>query len=605
MRLGAFFVRIMLQLYQSHYANHHRIIYMRIRMIFGSFVFAMMLISPVSANNASVELQLLLDEHWQNANKEQIFFRKDPDAFRMNGQLPDVSAAGRHRRAAFNQTMLTRLQAIELNELSQADQVTYRLFRFERRAEAKSYRQYDHLFPMNYYAGYHSYFAGAPANMSFLTTKDYENYMISLAGFPKYNADHITNLREAIARGYTHHCPSFENYHQSISKHIVDDVKDSVFYQPLVNMPARFSDADKAHFLSQGLNLITQKVIPEYEKFYLFFTREYMPNCRKVVGISTLEDGEAFYQYLVDYHTTTSLSASEIHALGLSEVKRIRQEMEDIIKQLGFKGDFKAFIVFLRSDPGFYTDSSRDVIEKASYISRKMAGQLPKWFSTLPRSTFDIKPSPGGGSYYVASDGSGTTSGTYFLDTRDLKSRPLYTLEALTFHEAEPGHHLQSSIAMELDTPEFRKTLYHSAYGEGWGLYAERLGKEMGFYQDPYSDFGRLTYEMWRACRLVVDTGMHAFGWSREKAIDYLANNTALSMADVVGQIDRYITWPGQALAYKIGELKIRELRKRAETRLGNKFEIRAFHDQILKNGSLPLAILEELTDEWISKQLK
>jgi uncharacterized protein (DUF885 family) len=232
-----------------------------------------------------------------------------------------------------------------------------------------------------------------------------------------------------------------------------------------------------------------------------------------------------------------------------------------------------------------------------------MAAQLPKWFGNLPRATFDIKSSPNGGAYYVASDGSGTTSGTYFLDTKDLKTQPLYNLEALSFHEAEPGHHFQGSIAMELDVPEFRKTLYHSAYGEGWGLYSESLGKEMGFYTDSYSDFGRLTYEMWRACRLVVDTGMHANGWSRQQAIDYLADNTALSLADVEGQIDRYITWPAQALSYKIGELKIRELRGIAEQALAEDFKIRDFHDQLLINGSLPLALLEELTLEWIEAQ--
>jgi uncharacterized protein (DUF885 family) len=233
-----------------------------------------------------------------------------------------------------------------------------------------------------------------------------------------------------------------------------------------------------------------------------------------------------------------------------------------------------------------------------------MAAQLPKWFSVLPRSTFDIKASPNGGAYYVASDGSGTTSGTYFIDTKDLTSQPLYTLEALTFHEAEPGHHMQSAIAQEVDMPEFRKTLYHAAFGEGWGLYSERLGKEIGFYQDPYSDFGRLTYEAWRACRLVVDTGMHAKGWSRQQAVDYLADNTALSMADVIAQIDRYISWPAQALSYKIGEIKIRQLRAMAEEKLGDKFNIRDFHDQMLKNGSLPMDLLEELTVNWVEQQL-
>ncbi|HEX5793399.1 MAG TPA: DUF885 domain-containing protein, partial [Rheinheimera sp.] len=255
------------------------------------------------------------------------------------------------------------------------------------------------------------------------------------------------------------------------------------------------------------------------------------------------------------------------------------------------------------TDQQFYASNSQQLLEKASYITRKMAGQLPKWFSTLPRGTFDIKASPNGGAYYVASDGSGTTSGTYFIGANDVRSEPLYNLEALTFHEAEPGHHLQSALAQEMDIPEFRKTLYHSAYGEGWGLYAESLAKEMGFYQDPYSDFGRLTYEAWRACRLVVDTGMHALGWSRQQAIDYLAANTALTMAEVEAQIDRYITWPAQALSYKIGEIKIRQLRQQAEQQLGAKFDIRAFHDHILSSGSLPLDLLEELTLEWIEKQ--
>jgi uncharacterized protein (DUF885 family) len=440
--------------------------------------------------------------------------------------------------------------------------------------------------------------------MSFLSTKDYDNYLISLADFPRYNQEHINNLTEAVTQGHTHYCQSFKSYDKSISKHIVDDINKSNFYQPLLNMPSRISASDKAMFQRKAAELITKKVIPEYQKFYDFFTQEYMTNCRTDVGISPLKDGEEYYQYLIEFYTTTSMSADEIHTLGLNEVSRIRKEMEVIIKDLNFKGDFKDFIKFLRTDPQFYTDEPRDLIEKASYIARKMAAQLPKWFSVLPRSTFDIKSSPNGGAYYVASDGSGTTSGTYFLDTQDLKSQPLYTLEALTFHEAEPGHHMQSAIAQEVDMPEFRKTLYHAAFGEGWGLYSERLGKEIGFYQDPYSDFGRLTYEAWRACRLVVDTGMHAKGWSRQQAIDYLAENTALSMADVTMQIDRYISWPAQALSYKIGEIKIRQLRAMAEEKLGEKFNIRRFHDQMLKNGSLPMALLEELTIDWVNQQL-
>ena len=555
------------------------------------------------AESAGQQLDSLLSEHWQQANKEQIFFRKDPDTFRMNGKLPDVSAAGRERREQFNLQMLKRLEGINERELSEADKVTLRLFRYERQTEAQSYKQFDHLFPMQAYAGYHSYFAAAPDNMSFLTQADYDNYLISLADFPRYNQQHMDNLKQAIAKGYTHYCESFKSYDKTISQHIVDNVSDSVFYAPLSRQPAQFSPQQQRFYTEQGSKLIKDTVIPEYKKLYQFFTQQYMPACRKQVGIAQLEDGAAYYQYLINFYTTTSMTPEQIHQLGLNEVKRIRSEMDTIIKQVGFDGSFAEFVSFLRTDPQFYASSGQQLMEKAAFITRKMAGQLPKWFNTLPRNTFDIKASPSGGAYYVASDGSGTTSGTYFIGANDVRSEPLYNLEALTFHEAEPGHHLQSALAQEMDIPEFRKTLYHSAYGEGWGLYAESLGKEMGFYQDPYSDFGRLTYEAWRACRLVVDTGMHALGWSRQQAIDYLAANTALTMVEVEAQIDRYITWPAQALSYKIGEIKIRQLRSQAEQQLGDKFDIRAFHDQVLKNGSLPLDLLEQLTLEWINTQ--
>ena len=555
------------------------------------------------AVTATEQLDTLLSEHWQQANKEQIFFRKDPDTFRMNGKLPDVSAKGRERREQYNAQLLKRLDSIDERQLSEADKITLRLFKYERQTEAQSYKQFDHLFPMQAYAGYHSYFAAAPDNMSFLTLADYDNYLVSLADFPRYNQQHIANLKQAIAKGYTHYCESFKGYDKTISQHIVDNVSDSVFYAPLSRQPAQFSPQQQGYYTEQGSKLIKDTVIPEYKKLYQFFTQEYMPACRQQVGIAALEDGAAYYQYLINFYTTTSMTPEQIHQLGLNEVKRIRSEMDTIIKQVGFDGSFADFVHFLRTDPQFYASSGQQLMEKAAFITRKMAGQLPKWFNTLPRNTFDIKASPSGGAYYVASDGSGTTSGTYFIGANDVRSEPLYNLEALTFHEAEPGHHLQSALAQEMDIPEFRKTLYHSAYGEGWGLYAESLGKEMGFYQDPYSDFGRLTYEAWRACRLVVDTGMHALGWSRQQAIDYLAANTALTMVEVEAQIDRYITWPAQALSYKIGEIKIRQLRAQAEQQLGDKFDIRAFHDQMLKNGSLPLDLLEQLTLEWIAAQ--
>ncbi|WP_342807680.1 DUF885 domain-containing protein [Alteromonas sp. M12] len=557
-----------------------------------------------AAKTDNTELfQQLLDDHWQHENQEKVFFRNDPDAFRTNGKLPDMSEKGRHRREKFNQTLIQRLARIDVSQLSENNQVTYKLFSYERQAEAKTYQQLDRYFPLNYYAGYHSYFAGAPANMSFLSAEDYDNYLLSLADFPRYNQTFLSDLSEAVSKGYVHYCETFKNYDKSISKHIVNNVEDSVFWAPFATIPARISAQDKHKYQQQAKRLIMQTVIPEYQKFYDFFTQQYMPNCRKTAGISSVDNGAQYYKYLIEYYTTTDLSAEEIHQIGLEEVARIRSEMQSIIAKVGFQGSFSEFIHYLRTDEKFYTDTALDMVEKASYITRKMAGQLPKWFSVLPRTTFDIKSSPNGGAYYVSSDGSGTTSGTYFLDTKDLKSQPLYTLEALTFHEAEPGHHFQSSIAQEIDMANFRKKLYHSAYGEGWGLYSERLGKEMGFYQDPISDFGRLTFEAWRACRLVVDTGIHAKGWTRQQAIDYLARNTALSMNEVIGQIDRYISWPGQALSYKIGELKIMQLRQYAQTELGEQFDVRKFHDQILKNGSLPLDLLEELTKDWVAQQ--
>jgi uncharacterized protein (DUF885 family) len=574
-----------------------------------SLLFLIPLLTVAKANEIGTVISAqevfsgILKDHWSAANEEQIFFRKDPDTFRMNGKLPDISAQGRQRRALFNEQLLVRLQGVDAQNLSPEQLVSYRLFKFERQAEAKSHQQIDHFYPLNFYSSFWSYFAGAPGNMSFLALADYENYLVSLADYPRYSKQYVTNLSEAIEQGHVHYCQSIDGFDKTISKHLVSKVEDSVFYAPFANMPSSIKGAEQARLTRKGKALIQSKVLPEYQSLLKFFQSQYMPNCRKEVGITALNSGEEYYQYLIEFYTTTDYTAEEIHQLGLSEVARIKAEMLALIKEIGFKGSFKEFFAHLREEPSFYAESPLQLIEKASYITRKMAAQLPKWFTQLPRSTFDIKASPGGGAYYVASDGSGATSGTYFLDATNFKSQPLYNLEALTFHEAEPGHHFQGSIAMELEVPEFRKTLYHSAYGEGWGLYSESLGKEMGFYEDPYSDFGRLTYEMWRACRLVVDTGMHAKGWSRQQAVDYLAANSALTIGSVEGQIDRYITWPAQALSYKIGELKIRELRKYAEQELGENFDIRLFHDQLLTNGSLPLALLEELLIEWVAQQ--
>lgn len=542
----------------------------------------------------------ILDDHWERAVAEQVFFRSDPDGWRMNGKLAEYTPEARARRQSFNEEILTRLEEIDPDSLDSKDRVSYRVFLYERLTERDSYRQFDHLFPFTSLFGYHTYFAEAPAAMSFLSAADYERYLISLADFRRYNREQIALLQDAISKGYTHYCESIADYGDTIRALIVADVKDSGLYVPFLKFPATMSPDQRADISNRGETLIHSVVIPGFQELLDFFLAEYLPACRRTVGITSLDGGPDYYQYLIRYFTTTEMSVDDIHKLGLAEVGRIRAEMQQIIQQLGFDGDFKAFLEYLRTEPSFYARTVPELLGKAALICKTAEGELPKYFGLLPRGTYDIKPNPHRGTFYMPSSGDGTTSGTFFLGAETLDSQPLYTLESLSLHEAVPGHHLQSALAMELGLPDFRRQLYHAGFGEGWALYAEFLGKEMGFYRDPYSDFGRLTYEAWRACRLVVDTGMHALGWSRQQAIDYMLDNTALSRREVEREVDRYISWPAQALAYKIGEMKIKELRKKAELALGEKFDIRAFHDTVVSNGSVPISVLEDIVDEWI-----
>jgi uncharacterized protein (DUF885 family) len=545
----------------------------------------------------------LLDEHWATAEKEQIFFRTDADAFRLNGKLPEFTPEARARRQAYNEDILRRLEAIDADSLEGQDRISFKLFRYERETERDFYRFYDHRFPIRSLTGYHSYFAQAPGNMAFNTVEDYEKYLVSLADFPRYNWENTDLMREGIRTGYTQYCKSMEGYESTISEYIVDDLDQSVFYAPFLDFPATVPEPVRAKLAAQGGKLIQERVVPAYRELYRFFTEEYQPNCRKAVGITSLEGGDAYYAYLIRFFTTTDMTPRAIHDLGLTETKRIRAEMEAVIDSTGFEGSFQEFLEFLRTDSQFYARDSQDLLEKTAYITKKMDGLMPLYFGTLARNTYELRATDGRGAYYVSGEEGGKTAGIYFINVTDLQAQPLYNLEALSLHEAVPGHHHQSALAMELDLPEFRKTLYHAGFGEGWGLYAESLGKEAGFYQSPYSDFGRLTYEMWRANRLVVDTGMHVFGWSRQQAIDYLMENSAMTLAEVTTEVDRYITWPGQALAYKIGELRIKALRRKAESALGSDFDIRAFHDVVVGNGSLAIDVLEEIVGEWIARQ--
>jgi uncharacterized protein (DUF885 family) len=554
--------------------------------------------------SAASDFHALLDEHWTRSVEEKIYFRSDPDAWRMDGPLSEHTPEARERRREFNELMLERLASIDEEGLEGEDRISYRLFKYERETERDSYSYNDHRFPFTSLFGYHTYFAEAPANMSFLTAEDYDNYLVSLADFTRYNRERVAELREGVETGYTHYCESITDYARTIEAHIVSDATESGLFVPFESFPSSIDEPRRAEYTAKGAELIQDVVVPGYRKLDEFFRTEYLPNCREEVGITALEGGDDYYQYLIRYFTTTSMTPQEIHDLGLAEVERIRAEMQAILESVGFEGDMRAFLEYLRTEPSFYAKSIPELLGRAALISKTAEGELPRFFTVLPRGTYKISANPSRGTFYMPSSGDGTTSGTYFVGTDSLDAQPLYTLEALTLHEGVPGHHLQSALAMELGLPEFRRTLYHSAFGEGWGLYSERLGKEMGFYRDPYSDFGRLSYEMWRAVRLVVDTGMHAFGWSRRQGMDFMLANTAASELETRREIDRYITWPAQALSYKIGELRIREMRARAESELGSDFDLREFHDTVVGHGSLPIDVLQSIVDDWVSSRV-
>jgi prolyl oligopeptidase len=393
---------------------------------------------------------------------------------------------------------------------------------------------------------------------------------------------------------------------------LVKPIEDFPLYQPFVNFPSTFSEEAQNDLRQRGTSVLRNEVLPAFETFAKFYKEEYFPKAKPEIGATQrYEDGEKFYAFRIRRFTTTNLTAKEIHEIGLREVTRIKGRMAEIIKATNFAGEFDAFVEFLRTDPQFYYSKPGDLLTGYRDICKRMDAELPLLFGKLPRAPYGVREIPAHEAprattaYYNQPSADGSRPGWFFANTYDLKSRPKYEMEALTLHEAVPGHHLQIALQMELENvPKFRTVASYTAFVEGWGLYAESLGKEAGFYTDPYFEFGFLSYEMWRALRLVVDTGMHAFGWSRERAIEFMLANSALTRTNVENEVDRYIAWPGQALAYKIGQLKIRELRTEAETALGEAFDVRTFHDQVLSAGAVPLDILEARFDEWLS-QLK
>ncbi len=579
-----------------------------------ALVVALVVAAPLCGQEqteASRQLHALFDEAWAFALRENPLLATAVGVHDNNDLLPSVAVEDRLRRAEFRRQLLQRLGRIDRSTLGATDRVSYDMFALELRDAITEFEFRAYEIPITVDIGFHIGFARLPATVPLNTTPDYEDYLARLRAFPAYVAQYIELMRDGLARGFTQAKVVLQGYDVTIASHVVEDVTESVFWAPFEDFPRGVPATEHERLREAARRTIMGSVVPGYRAFLEFMTDEYIPNARTTIGASELPDGEAYYRYLIRHYTTLDLTAEEIHEIGRREVTRIRAEMEAIIDEVGFDGTFAEFLEFLRTDPRFYAETPEQLLREAAYIAKQMDGKLPSLFGRLPRLPYGVAPVPEHlapkytAGRYVGSPRGSTQPGYYWVNTHNLESRPLYALPALTLHEAVPGHHLQAALLREMEgLPEFRRATYVNAFGEGWGLYSEWLGIEAGIYVDPYSNFGRLTYEMWRACRLVVDTGIHAFGWTREQAMDFLASNTALSLHEVRTETDRYISWPGQALAYKMGELKIRELRGRAEEALGERFDVRDFHDIVLGQGTVPLTVLEDQVDEYIERAL-
>jgi uncharacterized protein (DUF885 family) len=556
------------------------------------------------------QLTALADEMWEWNLRESPLFATSSGDHRYNDRLHKASVADSQRRHEQDRKFLERLEAIDREDLSAANRVNYDILARQLRDDVAEFKFQSHLMPITHRSGFHVEFPELRREVPLVTEKDFENYIARLRAFDKYAAGQIELLRAGIAADRTLPAEIMGGWEPTVETHIVDEPERSLLYEPLQKLPPTVPESEHDRLREAARTAIREGVVPGYRRFRDFMRDEYVPRARGSISASALEDGRDFYRHRVRRFTTLEMTPDEVHQLGLSEVKRIRGEMDEIIRRVEFDGDFAAFVEHLRTEPRFYAETPEQLMQAAALHLKKMDGELPALFGRLPRMPYGLRPVPDyvaprtTSAYYQRPTGDGTRAGFFYLNTYNLKGRPLFALEALALHEAVPGHHLQLAIQQELaDLPQFRRFSDCTAFIEGWALYAERLGLECGFYTDPYSDFGRLSMEMWRACRLVVDTGIHWLDWSRPKAIAFMQENSAQSLHNIEAEVDRYISWPGQALAYKIGELKIRELRDEAEEELGDRFDVRAFHDAVLGGGAVPLTTLEANIKEWIEEQ--
>jgi uncharacterized protein (DUF885 family) len=554
--------------------------------------------TATAASKADKQFQAIYQAEWQWRVKQRLAWDED-EPRDVRDALPKVDARTQAARRAMWEGVLRRLDGVRAADLSPAERINYAVYRAQIAAFVASQRFREYEQPVNADSAFWSdiaYIARRPLK----NAEEYRAYLTQLADLPRYFGEELDNMRAGLARGFTPPQVTLAGRDAPLLNIVnAKSPQDTVWYTPFKEMPATIPADEQARLRAQGIALIDSAVKPAYAQALQFFRDEYVPKARTTLAAESLPDGKAYYQSKIVEYTTTALNAQQIHEIGRSEMAKIRAEMQQTMEKAGFKGDLPAFLAFLRSDPQFYAKTPDELLMRAAWISKKFDGKADQYFGYLPRRRFAIVPVPPDQAPYYTSARGGP--GLYLVNTYNLPARALYSLPALTLHESAPGHAFQMPVALEQQgVPPFRRA-YISAYGEGWALYCERLGSEMGIYETPYETFGMLSYQAWRAARLVVDTGMHAMGWTREQAQAYMHDNTALSDHEIETEVDRYISWPGQALSYYLGEMAIVEARKKAEAALGQKFDIRAFHDTVLQLGSVPLPVLQSRIDTFIA----
>ncbi len=568
----------------------------------------------VSELSAEQQLDVLVSQYYDESLTFSPISATYNGRSEFNGQFtPEISQANRAKKAAFYKKYQQRLSFIDKAQLVGQALLSYEILDRDLALKLEGMQFPSYLLPINQMSGAHNTFAGFGTGQSaqpFKSVDDYSNFLKRSEGFIKWLASVQNSMAEGIKLGVVLPKPLAQKLAPQFKAHVVTKAEDSLFWGPIKNLPDSFTAQQKQAITAQYRELIMQRLVPAYNSMSEFLVKQYIPNSRETVGYSDLPNGKAWYEYQIKKNTTLSLSADEIHDIGLSEVSRILTEMKKVKETVGFKGELPEFFDHLRDSDEFYYDTPEELIAAYENVKKKIDARVPLLFDVAPKAPYIVKPveayraQSAAGASYASPAPDGSRPGIFYINTYNLKAQPKFLLETLSIHEAAPGHHFQIALQQEIDgLPDFRKFGGYTVFAEGWALYAESLGKELGLFTDPYMWYGRLSDEQLRAMRLVLDTGFHAKGWTRQQGIDYMLANSSMAKSDVIAEVERYIAWPGQALSYKLGQFKIQELRDYSKKELGNKFDIKAFHTQILIDGALPMPILEEKIKRWVKSQ--